>query len=88
MAEAFDFVAIGSGTAAQVAVHQMANAGKRCAVIDYRPYGGTCALRGCDPKKMMVSGEEALAAYRRPGTEFLARSYRNGSRASTAWDRR
>ncbi|MXO62743.1 MULTISPECIES: dihydrolipoyl dehydrogenase family protein [Erythrobacteraceae] len=65
MAEAFDFIAIGSGTAAQVAVHQMADAGKRCAVIDYRPYGGTCALRGCDPKKMMVSGEEALAAHRR-----------------------
>ncbi len=64
MAETFDFVAIGSGTAAQVAVNRMADAGKRCAVIDYRPYGGTCALRGCDPKKMMVSGEEALAAYR------------------------
>ena len=64
MAERFDFVAIGSGTAAQVAVHRMADAGKRCAVIDYRPYGGTCALRGCDPKKMMVSGEEALAAFR------------------------
>lgn len=63
--EAFDFIAIGSGTAAQVAVHRMADAGKRCAVIDYRPYGGTCALRGCDPKKMMVSGEEALAAFRR-----------------------
>ena len=65
MAETFDFVAIGSGTAAQVAVHRMADSGKRCAVIDYRPYGGTCALRGCDPKKMMVSAEEALAAYRR-----------------------
>ncbi|MEE4211354.1 MAG: NAD(P)/FAD-dependent oxidoreductase [Parvularcula sp.] len=64
MAERFDFIAIGSGTAAQVAVHRMASAGKRCAVIDYRPYGGTCALRGCDPKKMMVSGEEALAAFR------------------------
>lgn len=65
MAEKFDFIAIGSGTAAQVATHRMADAGKRCAVIDYRPFGGTCALRGCDPKKMMVSGEEVLAAFRR-----------------------
>ena len=65
MAEKFDFIAIGSGTAAQVAVHRMADEGKRCAVIDYRSYGGTCALRGCDPKKMMVSGEEALAAFKR-----------------------
>lgn len=34
------------------------------AVIDHRPFGGTCALRGCDPKKMMVSAEEALSASR------------------------
>ena len=24
------------------------------AVIDKRPFGGTCALRGCDPKKVLV----------------------------------
>lgn len=65
MAKSFDFIAIGSGTAAQVAVHRMANAGKSCAVIDYLPFGGTCALRGCDPKKMMVSGEEVVSAFRR-----------------------
>lgn len=65
MARRFDFVAIGSGTAAQVAVHRMTKAGKSCAVMDYRPYGGTCALRGCDPKKMLVSAEEVLAAFSR-----------------------
>lgn len=65
MAETFDFIAIGSGTAAQVATHRLADAGKRCAVVDYRPFGGTCALRGCDPKKMMVSAEEVLTAFRR-----------------------
>jgi glutathione reductase (NADPH) len=30
------------------------------AIIDHRPFGGTCALRGCDPKKMLVSGAEAV----------------------------
>jgi glutathione reductase (NADPH) len=35
------------------------------AVIDHRPFGGTCALRGCDPKKMLVSGAEALDLARR-----------------------
>jgi glutathione reductase (NADPH) len=35
------------------------------AVIDHRPFGGTCALRGCDPKKMLVSGEEVIDAARR-----------------------
>ena len=27
--------------------------------------GGTCALRGCDSKKVLVSGEEAVDAVRR-----------------------
>ena len=40
----------------------MRKAGWTVAVIDHRPFGGTCALRGCDPKKMLVSGEEAVSA--------------------------
>lgn len=35
-------------------------AGWKVAVTDFRPFGGTCALRGCDPKKMLVSGTAAL----------------------------
>jgi glutathione reductase (NADPH) len=35
------------------------------ALIDHRPFGGTCALRGCDPKKMLISGAEAIDAQRR-----------------------
>jgi len=35
------------------------------AIIDHRPFGGTCALRGCDPKKMLVSGAEAADWARR-----------------------
>src|SRR5207249_5283927 len=43
-------------------------AGWSVAVIDFRPFGGTCALRGCDPKKMLVSGAEAIDfAYRMRG---------------------
>jgi glutathione reductase (NADPH) len=36
------------------------HAGRSVAVIDHRPFGGTCALRGCDPKKMLISGAEAV----------------------------
>ena len=61
----FDLIVIGSGTAAQVAIARVRNRGWRVAVIDHRPLGGTCALRGCDPKKMLVSGEEAIDAVRR-----------------------
>jgi glutathione reductase (NADPH) len=35
------------------------------AVIDSRPFGGTCALRGCDPKKVLVGATEAVDWVRR-----------------------
>jgi glutathione reductase (NADPH) len=60
MSERFDLVVIGTGTAAMVAAMRMRNAGKTVAVIDHRPFGGTCALRGCDPKKMLIGGASAL----------------------------
>ncbi len=65
MSEPYDLIVIGSGTAAQVAIARVRERGWRVAVIDHRPFGGTCALRGCDPKKMLVSGEEAVDAARR-----------------------
>ena len=34
-------------------------------MVDHRPFGGTCALRGCDPKKMLISGAEAIDAQTR-----------------------
>lgn len=58
----YDLIVIGSGTAAQVAIGRIRAAGWSIAAIDHRPFGGTCALRGCDPKKMLVSGEEAIDA--------------------------
>ena len=58
----YDLIVIGSGTAAQVAAGRVRAAGWSVAVIDHRPFGGTCALRGCDPKKRLVSGEEAVDA--------------------------
>lgn len=62
MSDPHDLVVIGSGTAAQTVIGRVRAAGWRVAVIDHRPFGGTCALRGCDPKKMLVSGEEAIDA--------------------------
>ena len=65
MAKAFDLIVIGTGTAAATAAHRCANAGWRVAVIDHLPYGGTCALRGCDPKKVLVGVAGALDQARR-----------------------
>lgn len=56
----FDLAVIGSGTAAMVAATRVRKAGWSVAIIDFRPYGGTCALRGCDPKKMLMSGAEVI----------------------------
>jgi glutathione reductase (NADPH) len=65
MAQTYDLLVIGSGTAAQVASSRVRAAGWQVAVIDHRPFGGTCALRGCDPKKVLISGAEATDAARR-----------------------
>lgn len=65
VAKVYDFVVIGTGTAAQAASARVRAAGRSVAVVDHRPFGGTCALRGCDPKKMLVSGAEALDYARR-----------------------
>ena len=60
MGKVYDLVIVGTGTAAMVAAMRVRAAGWSVAVIDFRPFGGTCALRGCDPKKMLVSGAEAI----------------------------
>src|SRR5882762_1239212 len=61
----YDLIIIGTGTAAQVAAGRVRKAGRSVAVIDNLPFGGTCALRGCDPKKMLVSGAETIDMTRR-----------------------
>ena len=46
------------------------------AVVDSRPFGGTCALRGCDPKKVLV-GAAALI-------DWIHRMESNGVRGDNA----
>lgn len=61
----FDLIVIGTGTAAMNAAMRVRNAGWSVAIIDEKPFGGTCALRGCDPKKMLVGGADVVDAQRR-----------------------
>jgi glutathione reductase (NADPH) len=65
MARQFDLVVIGAGTAAMGVATRVRAAGRTVAVVDFRPFGGTCALRGCDPKKMLISGTSAIDHFRR-----------------------
>jgi glutathione reductase (NADPH) len=64
MMQTFDLVVIGSGAAAQTVASRCRAAGWTVAMIDKRPFGGTCALRGCDPKKVLVGAAAAVDAAR------------------------
>ncbi len=59
-AQTFDLVIIGTGSAASTVAYQCRSAGWQVAVVDSRPFGGTCALRGCDPKKILVGAVEVI----------------------------
>src|SRR5262245_15632361 len=50
----YDLVVLGSGVAGSTPVSECRRAGWRVAIVDDQPFGGTCALRGCDPKKVLV----------------------------------
>jgi len=56
----YDLIVIGTGVAASTVAWQCHSAGWKIAVIDSRPFGGTCALRGCDPKKVLVGIAELI----------------------------
>src|SRR6266571_2761119 len=59
----YDLVVVGTGIASGVA-SRCRTAGWTVAVIDSRPFGGTCALRGCIPKKILVAAAEAVHSAR------------------------
>lgn len=72
MAEQFDLIVIGTGAAGSTAAYKCRAAGWQVAIIDSRPYGGTCALRGCDPKKVLVGAAELIDWHRRMGGHGIA----------------
>jgi len=65
MTKRFDLIAIGTGSAASAVATRCRSAGWEVAIVDSRPFGGTCALRGCDPKKVLVGAAEVIDWNRR-----------------------
>ncbi len=63
MPKNFDLAVIGTGSAAAGVASRCRDSGWKVAIIDSRPYGGTCALRGCDPKKVLVGATEARSTH-------------------------
>ncbi|MGB3343182.1 MAG: NAD(P)/FAD-dependent oxidoreductase [Aequorivita sp.] len=56
----YDVFIIGSGTAGKTVAYDCAKEGMSVAIADKREFGGTCANRGCDPKKVLVGITEAF----------------------------
>jgi glutathione reductase (NADPH) len=64
MPNSYDLIVMGAGMAGVNAANKAGAAGWRVAIVDALPYGGTCALRGCDPKKILRRGAEIIDAAR------------------------
>ena len=60
MDRSYDLVVIGSGTAGRAAAEKCRTAGWSVAVVDSLPFGGTCSLRGCNPKKVLVNAARSV----------------------------
>ena len=60
MEKTVDVLVIGTGTAGYTLALAVRKAGRQVAVVDNRPYGGTCAMRGCQPKKYLVAAAEVV----------------------------
>ena len=54
----YDVFVIGSGMAGMTIANKCASKGLSVGITDELPYGGTCALRGCDPKKVIIGATE------------------------------
>jgi len=65
MEKKFDLIVIGTGAGGSTVAHKCRKEGWDVAIIDSRPFGGTCALRGCDPKKVLVGAADLIDWTRR-----------------------
>ena len=60
-----ELIIAGSGEAARSVAYPCREAGWNVTVVDSDPFGGTCDLRGCDPKKVLVGVSELVDWNRR-----------------------
>ena len=52
----FDLITLGAGSGGVRACRMAAQSGRKVAVVESRRVGGTCVMRGCVPKKLLVYG--------------------------------
>lgn len=56
MSSCYDLVVIGAGSGGLAAAKRAASHGARVAIVEGDRVGGTCVIRGCVPKKLLVYG--------------------------------
>ena len=61
MQREYEVAVIGAGPAGGAVAAACARGGKKVALIESVAFGGVCPLRGCNPKKALLSGAEAVA---------------------------
>jgi glutathione reductase (NADPH) len=61
----FDVIVLGTGPAGSTIARKAAKSGRRVAIVESREFGGTCALRGCNPKKVYVNAASVIDQVRR-----------------------
>ena len=73
----FDLIVLGAGPSGGTVAKACAEAGKKVALIESREFGGTCALRGCNPKKVFVHAAEVIDAARRSNGKLCEAGFIN-----------
>ena len=71
---AFDLIVIGTGTAGSTAAAECRSKGWKVAIIDSLPFGGTCALRGCEPKKILLEAAKTVDSSQRHENKGISNS--------------
>jgi glutathione reductase (NADPH) len=56
MSHRFDLIVLGAGSGGLAAAKRAASYGARVAIVEGDRVGGTCVIRGCVPKKLLVYG--------------------------------
>jgi glutathione reductase (NADPH) len=56
MSDRFDLIVLGAGSGGLAAAKRAASYGARVAIVEGDRVGGTCVIRGCVPKKLLVYG--------------------------------
>jgi glutathione reductase (NADPH) len=64
MADNFDLVVIGAGSGGVAASRRAAAHGAKVAIVESSRVGGTCVIRGCVPKKLLMYAAEYGDAFR------------------------